>query len=156
MIERMLLVAAVVVLAAVAGRWWQARQGRVVATTPPGSALDRPGGGGADVVATATLFTTPTCRTCPQVRANLAEVAAEHPGLRVVEVDAAADLAQAHHHRVRRAPTVVFSTAGGTEVARASGLVTVPAIRGVLRGGEERATPAPADPSDPTAPVGTP
>lgn len=120
MITRLAIVAVVVAVAAVVGRLWQARQGRVRAT---GAAPTSPA---EDV--RALLFTTPTCRTCPHVRSNLAAVAAAHPSFAWREVDAARDPDTARDHRVLRAPTVVFHTAAGTEVARVSGSVTAAAI----------------------------
>jgi len=125
MIERLVIVAAVVAVAVLAGRWWQARQGRVRAT---GAAADPQAG-----EVQALLFTTPTCRTCPHVRANLAAVTTAHPGFTWREVDAAVDLDTARDHRVLRAPTVVFHTPDGTEVARASGVVSATAIATAAR-----------------------
>lgn len=120
MIERLVLVAAVMLAAAVVGRVWQARQGRLRAT----GAVATSGAG--DVQAL--LFTTPTCRTCPHVRRNLAAVTAAHPSFAWREVDAASEPDVARDHRVLRAPTVVFHTSDGTEVARASGTVTTAVI----------------------------
>ncbi len=117
MIMRLALVAAVVAVATIAGRWWQARQGRV-----------RHANGASAEVVEAVLFTTPTCRTCPQVRANLDAVAAVHPGFRWTEIDAATDLDRVRAHRVMRAPTIVFAGPGGDEVARVSGPTTPGAI----------------------------
>lgn len=125
MIERLVVVTAVVVVAVLAGRWWQARQGRVRVT---GTGVDSQGGG-----IRALLFTTPTCRTCPHVRANLAAVTTAHPGFVWREVDAAVDPDTARAHRVLRAPTLVFHTSDGTEVARASGVVSAVAIATAAR-----------------------
>lgn len=118
MMPRLVLVAAVVALATLAGRWWQARQGRVRHAE----------GAPTDVVGRAVLFTTPTCRTCPQVRANLAAVAAVHPEFGWTEVDAATELDRVRTHRVLRAPTIVFTGPDGDEVARVSGPVSSRAI----------------------------
>lgn len=117
MIERLALVAVLVALSTLAGRWWQSRQGRV-----------RRADAAPSDVAAAVLFTTPTCRTCPQVRTNLDAVAAVHADFRWTEVDAASDLDRARAHRVLRAPTVLFTDAAGAEVSRASGLLTAQAI----------------------------
>lgn len=125
MIERLVIVAAVVAVAMLAGRWWRARQGRVRVT---GEGGDSQAGG-----VQALLFTTPTCRTCPHVRANLAAVATAHPGFTWREVDAAVDPDTARGHRVLRAPTVVFHTSDGAEVARASGVVSAIAIATAAR-----------------------
>lgn len=125
MIERLVIVAAVIAVAVLAGRWWQARQGRVRVT---GAAADSQAG-----EVQALLFTTPTCRTCPHVRANLAAVTAVHPAFTWREVDAAVDPDTARDHGVLRAPTVVFQTPDGTEVARAAGLVSSSAIATAAR-----------------------
>lgn len=119
MIERLLVVAAIVALSALAGRWWQARQERVVRRRHAGD----------ERASRALLFTTPQCRTCPQVRANLAIVAAGHDGFAVTEIDASTDLDVARRHGVLRAPTVVLLGTDGSEVARAAGIVSAAAIR---------------------------
>lgn len=125
MIARLLVVAAVVTLSTIVGRWWQSRQGRVrhTGTAPTPDLTSGP--------VAALLFTTPTCRTCPQVRDNLAAVRAVHEDFTWTEVDAAVEPDQARAHRVLRAPTVVF-LAAGNEVARASGLVSAAAIAGAV------------------------
>ena len=117
MIERLALVAVLVALSTLAGRWWQSRQGRV-----------RRAHAAPSDVAAAVLFTTPTCRTCPQVRTNLDAVAAVHADFRWTEVDAAENLEQARAHGILRAPTVLFTDATGAEVSRASGLLSARAI----------------------------
>lgn len=119
MIERLLVVAAIIAVSALAGRWWRARQGRVVHRRHFGD----------DGAIRALLFTTPQCRTCPQMRANLTAVAAAHGDFHFTEVDASTDLDAARRHRVLRAPTVVLLGSDGTEVARAAGTVSVAAIR---------------------------
>ena len=120
MIERLVVVVAVMVVATLAGRVWQSRQGRV--RTTGRATADEAGG------VQALLFTTPTCRTCPHVRSSLAAVEAAHPSFAWREVDAASEPDTARHHRVLRAPTVVFHMPDGTEVARASGILTAAAI----------------------------
>lgn len=79
----------------------------------------------------AVLFTTPTCRTCPHVRAELLAVAGARAELAVVEVDAAARLDLADLHRVRRAPTIVFLD-DGVEFARRSGAIVAADIDEVV------------------------
>lgn len=118
MIERLLVVAAIIAVSALAGRLWRASQGRVVHRRHRGDGAIR-----------ALLFTTPQCRTCPQMRANLTAVAADHGDFDFTEVDASTDLDAVRRHRVLRAPTVVLLGSDGTEVARAAGTVSVAAIR---------------------------
>lgn len=116
MIARLLVVVVIVAVAAIVGRWWQARQGRVRVVSTTGA--DHPS---AAAVTSATLVSTPTCRTCPQVRRALDEVAGRASGFSWDEVDASTDLVVVRAHDVRRAPTVLFRNADGRVVARAAG-----------------------------------
>lgn len=125
MIERLVVVAVVVAISTMVGRWWQSRQGRVRRV---GNALVLGSNTGP---VSALLFTTPMCRTCPQVRDNLAAVAAVHADFTWTEIDAAIDLDQARVHRVMRAPTLVF-LAAGHEVARVQGVASAAAIAGAV------------------------
>jgi len=121
-IARLVIVAAIVAVAVVAGRWWQSRQGRVRAVDPTRS--DRTTDDEPAVVSgvvSATLVSTPTCRTCPQVRRALDEVAARADDFSWDEVDATTDLDMVRLHDVRRAPTVLFRDARGDVIARAAG-----------------------------------
>lgn len=115
MIARLVVVLAVVALAALVARWWQGRQGRLV---PVAGETRRAG-----PVASALLFTTPTCRHCPRVRSALATVGAAHPHFAWHEIDAAQDVAAVRRHGVLRAPTVLFLDEQGVVVGRASGVM---------------------------------
>lgn len=136
MIVRLAVVVAVVVVATLVGRWWQSRQGRVrsVATpqddrvaatagTTTAAAIREPTSSGT-AVRSAVLVTTPTCRSCPQVRDALERVAAGTADFAWSEVDASQDLEFVRTHDVRRAPTVLFRDARDRVVARASGTMT--------------------------------
>lgn len=114
MIVRLAVVLAVVVTAVLVGRWWQSRQGRIRPVAESG------GTGDVRIVA-ATLVSTPTCRTCPQVRHALEIVAGADDEFTWEEVDAAADPAFVRSHDVMRAPTVLFHDAQGRVVTRAAG-----------------------------------
>lgn len=130
MMLRLALVTAIVVVATLAGRWWQARQGRMRSVQEPSpTSLAVP------VVTSATLVSTPTCRTCPQVRRALDLVAAGHEPFRWDEVDASDDVDFVRRHDVRRAPTVLFRDAGGRVVARAAGQVDAHQVGRVVRAG---------------------
>lgn len=112
MIVRLVVVLAVIVVATLVGRWWQSRQGLVRPVTTAGTRC---------AVVTATLVSTPTCRTCPQVRSALDTVAAAADGFAWDEVDAAQDPAFVRANDVMRAPTVLFRDAAGRVVFRAAG-----------------------------------
>lgn len=125
MIARLAVVLAIVGVAVLVGRWWQSRQGRVRAAAPASRTGEgAPAGDQAVVVPTvvsATLVSTPTCRTCPQVRRALDDVAARAEDFTWDEVDASRDPEVVRTHDVRRAPTVLFRDAQGRVVARAAG-----------------------------------
>lgn len=120
MIVRAVLIGWLVLLVVLVASWWRARDGRFRASRVGGA----DGLGGRPRVTSAVLVTTPTCRTCPQVRAVLADVAAQVDGFSWEEVDAATDLDFVRAHRVRRAPTVLFRDPTGTEVGRAAGPIS--------------------------------
>ncbi len=151
MILRLVLVLVIVASATLLGRWWQSRHGRVRSVgARPGRVTGDPTPGGDPVaaspdrapgaVATAVLVSTPTCRTCPQVRAALDEVATAVAGFDWSEVDASQDLAFVRAHDVRRAPTVLFRDAGDHVVARAAGPMSVAQVAAAV-GGRPAAIP---------------
>jgi thioredoxin-like negative regulator of GroEL len=132
------LIAVVAVLAAASalGLALRRRQGKF--KTLGGTALaTSPGGTGAgvrDVLTAADLgaplgkratlvqFSTEFCSNCPPTRRMLGQVAAEHAGVELVEVDAAARLDLARRLNVLSTPTVVVLGPDGTIASRASGL----------------------------------
>ncbi|MBY5161115.1 thioredoxin family protein [Salsipaludibacter albus] len=114
MIARAVMVGWLVLLVVLVARWWQSRDGRVrVDTTtaaPP-------------VVTSAVLVSTPTCRTCPQVRILLDDLARHVDGFGWEEVDASKDVAFVRRHGVMRAPTVLLRARDGSFVGRAAGTI---------------------------------
>jgi thiol-disulfide isomerase/thioredoxin len=128
----------VVVLGAATGiglalRWrrgrFQAPASRSPAGARVGSALPAAAGVltaaelGAPLGARATLvqFSTEFCANCPPTRRILGQVAAEHEGVELVEVDAAARLDLARRLNVYSTPTVLVLGPDGAIASRASG-----------------------------------
>jgi thioredoxin-like negative regulator of GroEL len=72
--------------------------------------------------ATLVQFSTAFCSNCPQTRRMLGQVAAEHDGVELVEVDAAARLDLTRRLNVMSTPTVLVLRPDGTITSRASGL----------------------------------
>ena len=72
--------------------------------------------------ATLVQFSTEFCSNCPPTRRMLGQVAAEHDGVQLVEVDAAARLDLARRLNVLSTPTVLVLGPDGTIASRASGL----------------------------------
>jgi len=72
--------------------------------------------------ATLVQFSTEFCSNCPQTRRMLSQVAAEHDGIELVEVDAAARLDLTRRLNVLSTPTVLVLGPDGTIASRASGL----------------------------------
>jgi thioredoxin-like negative regulator of GroEL len=72
--------------------------------------------------ATLVQFSTEFCSNCPQTRRMLGQVAAEHDGVELVEVDAAARLDLTRRLNVMSTPTVLVLRPDGTITSRASGL----------------------------------
>jgi thioredoxin-like negative regulator of GroEL len=72
--------------------------------------------------ATLVQFSTEFCSNCPQARRLLGQVAAEHDGVELVEVDAAARLDLTRRLNVMSTPTVLVLGPDGTITSRASGL----------------------------------
>jgi thiol-disulfide isomerase/thioredoxin len=71
--------------------------------------------------ATLVQFSTEFCATCPPTKRLLGQVAAEHQGVRLVEVDAAARLDLARRLSVYATPTVLVLGPDGEIASRASG-----------------------------------
>jgi thiol-disulfide isomerase/thioredoxin len=86
--------------------------------------------------ATLVQFSTEFCSNCPQTRRLLGQVAAEHDGVELVEVDAAARLDLVRRLNVLSTPTVLVLGPDGTIASRASGLPgrsdVLAAVGGVL------------------------
>ena len=66
-------------------------------------------------------FSTEFCANCPPTRRLLGQVAAEHPGVTLVEVDAAARLDLARRLNVYATPTILVLGPDGAVTSRASG-----------------------------------
>jgi thiol-disulfide isomerase/thioredoxin len=79
---------------------------------------------GAPLGARATLvqFSTEFCANCPPTRRMLGQVAREHDGVELVEVDAAARLDLARRLNVYATPTILVLGPDGAIASRASGL----------------------------------
>jgi thiol-disulfide isomerase/thioredoxin len=86
---------------------------------------------GAELGERATLvqFSTPFCSYCGPARELLGEVAAEQPGVAVIEIDAAERMDLARRLRILATPTVLVLGPDGTIVARSSGRPRKAAVR---------------------------
>ncbi len=147
------LIVVVVVLAAAtgAGLLLRQRQGKFKASSPvtvPGSPsspsptpklltaedLGSPLGSRATLV----QFSTEFCVNCPPTRRMLGQVAQEHAGVELVEVDAAARLDLVRRLNVYATPTVLVLGPDGAIASRASGQPSrsdvLAAVGGVLGG----------------------
>jgi thiol-disulfide isomerase/thioredoxin len=71
--------------------------------------------------ATLVQFSTDFCAHCPPTRRLLGQVAADHDGVRLVEVDASARLDLARRLNVLATPTVLVLGPDGAIASRASG-----------------------------------
>jgi thiol-disulfide isomerase/thioredoxin len=96
---------------------------------------------GAPLGARATLvqFSTEFCANCPPTRRMLGQVAREHDGVELVEVDAAARLDLARRLNVYATPTILVLGPDGAIASRASGQPrkseVLAAVGGVLGAG---------------------
>lgn len=72
-----------------------------------------------------TLYTSAFCEPCMQTRAVLAEAARLVPQVSVTELDVARNIQSAEADGIRVTPTVIVSTAEGSEVFRAEGVPTL-------------------------------
>jgi thiol-disulfide isomerase/thioredoxin len=101
------------------GMAWRRRQGKFKASSLALTQEDL----GVPLGERATLvqFSTEVCASCPPTRRMLGEVAAERPGIELVEVDAAARLDLARRLNVYATPTILVLGPDGTIVSRASG-----------------------------------
>jgi thiol-disulfide isomerase/thioredoxin len=132
------LIAVVAVLAAASvlglalrrrqGRFSTPDTGRTTSPTSPATADSRESLTAADLGAplgkraTLVQFSTEFCSNCPPTRRMLGQVAAEHDGIELVEVDAAARLDLTRRLNVMSTPTVLVLGPDGTIASRASGL----------------------------------
>ncbi|MEY9844305.1 TlpA family protein disulfide reductase [Streptacidiphilus sp. MAP5-3] len=119
-----LLVLAVVLAAATAfGLVRAARDGRMRRAKPgaalrlTGADLGEPLGGQATLV----QFSTDFCANCPGTRRLLGEVAADRPGVRLVEIDAEERLDLVRRADVMRTPTVLVLDRHGRVARRSAG-----------------------------------
>jgi thiol-disulfide isomerase/thioredoxin len=140
------LVVLVVVLAAatIAGVALRQRQGKfkpspaVLAADPAVLSAEELG---VPLGARATLvqFSTEFCANCPPTRRMLGQVAREHDGVELVEVDAAARLDLARRLNVYATPTILVLGPDGVIASRASGQPrksdVLAAVGGVLGAG---------------------
>ncbi|QHA10004.1 thioredoxin [Streptomyces broussonetiae] len=118
------MVAAVVLAAATAFGLVRARRDGRLRDGGRGDALRLSSGelGGAlGERATLVQFSTALCSTCPGTRRLLAGVAAQTPGVRLVEIDAETRLDLVRRVEVMRTPTVLVLDRAGRVVLRASG-----------------------------------
>lgn len=72
--------------------------------------------------ATLVQFSTELCARCPQVRRQLTQLSAEHPGTRHVEIDLTHRADLARRYRVLQTPTTLLVDASGTVRARYRGI----------------------------------
>jgi thiol-disulfide isomerase/thioredoxin len=93
------------------------------AGTPSSAGALTPEDVGAPLGERATLvqFSTEFCANCPPTKRLLGQVAAEHPGVEFVEVDAAARLDLARRLNVYATPTILVLGPDGRIASRASG-----------------------------------
>ena len=140
------LIVLVVVLGAatVAGLALRKRQGKFKASAAmlaAGPAVLTAEELGVPLGARATLvqFSTQFCANCPPTRRMLGQVAREHDGVELVEVDAAARLDLARRLDVYATPTILVLGPDGAVASRASGQPSksdvVAAMGGVLGAG---------------------
>ncbi len=132
LLVRAALVLVVIGVVYLAGRWYQRRDGEVRAGDGAfdRAQLEEVGLDPAGAEALALLLGSPTCAPCRTVKAVLAEVEQERPGLRWVYADAADHLELASDHHVMRVPTLFVLDTRGRILARTSG---VPGKRDLLR-----------------------
>lgn len=134
-----LIVAVAVLVLGVAAGWWRRRtDGRVAAGAP---ARERPvdagllaslgvAGGGPTLL----QFSSAVCAPCRAVRRVSAQVAAENPGVRHVEVDAESHLEAVRALDIWRTPTVLILDSGGRITGRATGVPSKQELAAALAG----------------------
>ena len=71
------------------------------------------------------FFSSNFCEPCMITRGVLKDVAALVPAAKIAELDVVRDSAEAEKAGIRMTPTVVVTSADGTEVFRAEGVPTV-------------------------------
>lgn len=82
--------------------------------------------------ATLVQFSTPTCARCPATRRQLDAVAAEHPGVRRIEIDLAEQPHLATRFNVMQTPTVLLLDAEHTVRTRFGGPPRPPELAAAL------------------------
>jgi thiol-disulfide isomerase/thioredoxin len=138
MMGGLIVVATVLVVATGTGLALRRRQGKFRASAHVLTAADL----GAPLGERATLvqFSTEFCANCPPTRRLLNAVAAEHAGVELVEVDAAARLDLARRLNVLATPTILVLGPDGVIASRASGRPrkadVLAAVGGVLASGD--------------------
>jgi thiol-disulfide isomerase/thioredoxin len=115
----LIVLVAVLAAAAAAGLVLRRRQGKFKRSTVMLTAGDL--GSALGERATLVQFSTEFCANCPPTRRLLGQVAAEHEGVTLVEVDAAARLDLARRLNVLATPTILVLGPDGAVASRASG-----------------------------------
>jgi thiol-disulfide isomerase/thioredoxin len=119
------IVVVVVLVAATAfGFVRRARDGRVrrLAAAAPATVLSADDVGGLGRTATLVQFSTEWCAPCRVARRLLGELAADHDGIRHVEIDADSRLDLVRRFGITRTPTVLVLDHAGAVVSRVVGL----------------------------------
>ncbi len=131
--EALLLAGALLALATVTGVLLTRREGRRGAAAP-GESVHLADLNDAALGERATLvqFSTELCAHCPQVRRQLTRLAAEHPGVRHIEVDLSHRADLSRRYRVLQTPTTLLVDASGAVRARYRGVPQLPALTGDL------------------------
>lgn len=71
------------------------------------------------------FFSSSFCDPCIQTRGVLKQVAELVPATKIAELDVARDTSEAERAGIRSTPTVIVTSADGTEVFRAEGVPTI-------------------------------
>jgi len=117
-----------------AGWWLRRRDGKVRPASPQPGMPDLLRRLGVEPGAPATLlqFSSAFCRPCRATRVLCARAAADHPGVRHVDVDAESHLDEVRALGVWRTPTVFVLDAAGRPVVRVTGQPTQEQLTGAL------------------------
>jgi thiol-disulfide isomerase/thioredoxin len=121
-----IVLVAVLAAATIAGLAVRKRQGKfrgsaAAAVADPGVLTAEELGAPLGARATLVQFSTELCANCPPTRRMLGQVAGEHDGVELVEVDAVARLDLARRLNVYATPTILVLGPDGAIASRASG-----------------------------------